>query len=310
MKKNLGQFKREKPLEKTSVIGKAVNWVDQKLYSPIKRIPTSVALGWGSGIAGGAGAGGVLLGKGETFMQKVGDAVTAVPKGFVNLVKHYMNAPEYARQTNDALEYLKERGPEVASELNRSSVLLQNGARQAGRATDLLREGQDYLTPGGEKGFDLQNAYYAFKDGINQLESAVTSINAGKDQAQETAGPAIEALQNVDLNPVLQALHNLADNVSGDEIGQTIAIGASSVLAGYLGSQYLRGYWGRRGRPGIVSRAVQRSGLKRFRDYFVKDPEKIAGPIAVEIMGDYLVQNPQKLEELAERADCELRPKL
>ena len=87
-----------------------------------------------------------------------------------------------------------------------------------------------------------------------------------------------------------------------DEIFQTLGIAAACVLTGYGASQYLRGYWGRRGRPGILSRAVQRAGIKRFRGYYTRHPEKIAGKDAVKIYDEHLVQNPEKLEELARKA--------
>jgi hypothetical protein len=294
--------------QKKNIFKRAKNAVGRAFEKPSKRVPASVGASIGLNIAGGAGAGGVLLGKGETILQKIGDAVTAIPRGVANMVDHYIHAPEYARKTNAALEYLKEQGPQVAEELGQAGRHIQVGVNQAGRAMNDFSIAKDQLLPGGQE-FDPSSAYQTLKDGINTLEAAVENVNAGGAQAQETAGPAIEALQDVDLNPVMNALHNLADNVAPDEIAQTIAIGAGSVLAGYAASQYVRGYWGRRGRPGILARAVQRAGLRKYSNYFTKNPEQIAGPKAVEIFEDSLVKRPRDLEALASRAGYDLTPK-
>lgn len=271
---------------------------------------TAHSLSAGSGLAGGAGATGVFLGGGETLLQKVGDAILAIPKGVANTIQHYLHAPEYARKASTALDYLKEQGPNVAEELSRGGRYIEAGLNQAQRATADLNQASDYISPGGELPFDPQNAFYSLRDGLNQLETAASSIATGKDQLQDTAGPAIDALKDVDLNPVLQALYNLADNVAPDEIIQTLGIAAGCVATAYIASQYLGGYWGRRGRPNFVSRFIQRKGLKRYKEYFTEHPEEIAGEEAVEIMKANLLQNPGELEKLVGRAGMRISPKI
>jgi len=272
-----------------------------------RRMPAAIALSIGSNLAGGASATGTFLGNGETLIQKISDAVTAIPKGIKNTIEHYINAPEYARKTSAALDYLKEQGPDVAEELARGGRYIEGGMNQAQRAVRDLEQASDYISPGGDLPFDPQNALYSLRDGINQLETAALSIDTGKDQLQNTAGPAIEALKDVDLNPILQALYNLADNVAPDEFWQTLGIATGCVTTAYLASQYLGGYWGRRGRPGIVARFVQRKGLSKYRDYFTKNPEEIAGKEAVEIIKNNLIKNPSELEKLAKKAGYEIR---
>ena len=49
--------------------------------------------------------------------------------------------------------------------------------------------------------------------------------------------------------------------------------------------------------------------MKRWRKTYTEHPERIAGPRAVEIFGDHLVENPKKLEELAERAGYKISPR-
>ena len=266
------------------------------------RFLTSKVSSIGVGLAGGAAATSTLLGNGETFTQKLGDAIIGIPRGIANTIITYIHAPEYIRETNDALSYLREQGPNVANELARGGRYLEAGVSQSQRAISDLEKAADYLMPGGNQTFDPQNAFYSLRDGVGQLETAIHSINTGKAQLQETAGPTIDALKDLDLNPFFQALYNLADNVAPDEIAQTVAIGAGCLLAGVVTSQYIGGYWGRRGRPGILARTIQKSGLKRYKDYFTKHPEKIAGERALEIIKENLVQNPSELEKLAERA--------
>jgi len=276
------------------------------MEGPKKRFTTSVLGSGGLNFVGGAGAAGVLLGRGETLAGKIGDAMISIPRAIVNTINYYIHAPEYTKQADAALTYLREQGPEVAGELGRSGRYLEAGVRQADRGMSLLKDAQDYLVPGGERGFDPQNSYYSLKDGIQQLGDAIESIEIGKDQAIETAGPVIDTLKQVDINPILEALHNLADNVAPDEIWYTLGVAAASLGTAYLASQYVRGFWGRRGRPGMVARFIQKRGIKKFRDYYIQHPEKIAGDEAINVIGEHFAKNPKRLEELAAKAGYEI----
>ena len=283
--------------------------IGKSMEGPVKRFTGSVAGSVGIGLAAGTSAGGVLFGKGELFVEKVGDATIAIPKGVVSAVKHYMHAPEYVEQASNALDYLREEGPRVVSELGRAGRYIEGGTRQLQRATTDLNEARDYITPGGDLGFDPQQAIYSARDGLRTLETAVESLNEGKSQIQETIEPAMEVLKDVDLNPIIQIGQNFLDNMAPDEISQTIGIGAAALTAGYLGTQYVRSYWGRRGRPGIISRWIQRKGIKEFSDHYEEHPEQIAGQEAVDVFETHLVRNPDKLENLAREAGYKMVPK-
>ena len=281
---------------------RAAKAVDRAFYGPVKRFVGSVGLGVGAGIAGSAGAAGALFGNGETLSEKLMDAGTAVPKGIVNTFTHWMNAPEYAENASNVLRYAREQGPEAVEELGSAGGLFQAGVNQWERGVRDLIDSQDYLLPGGNLPFDVQNAYYSARDGKNTLETSMGTLETAKDRAENVLQPAIDALQNVDVNPVVEALYNFADNMAPDEISQTVGIAAGSLAAAYLANQYIRGFWGRRGNPGWIKEWIQRRGIKRFRDYFVDNPEKIAGPEAVEVVKDYLAKNPDALAEVTSRA--------
>ncbi|MBS3086434.1 hypothetical protein J4422_01920 [Candidatus Pacearchaeota archaeon] len=281
---------------------KAVKAVDRFLEKPRRRRPVAIAASISIKLAGGAGIAGVFVGNGETLVQKLGDAVTAIPKGIVSSIDHYIHAPEYARKTDAAFQYLRERGPEVAEELGRSGRLLQAGATEVKRGWEIFREARDYLWPGGDKPFDPISAYHSLGDGVRTMEAAATNINAGKDQFTETAGPAIEALKQVDMNPFFEALHNFADNLATDEIGYTLGVAAASLVTASAMAMYLGSYWGRRGRPGYFARRIQRRGIKDFQNRYIEHPEEIAGPEGIQAYEGHLLRNPEKLEALVERA--------
>src|SRR3989338_4060793 len=107
-----------------------------------------------------------------------------------------------------------------------AGVFVGNGATEVKRGWVIFREARDYLWPGGDKPFDPISAYHSLGDGVRTMEAAATNINAGKDQFTETAGPAIEALKQVAMNPFFEALHNFADNLATDEIGYTLGVAA------------------------------------------------------------------------------------
>ena len=266
---------------------------------PKRRWPASVGASIFASGAGLAGASGVFLGSGETLVQKAGNAVMAIPNMLSNL-RHYLHLPEYIKKANLTAEYLREQGPAIADSLSYVGRKLEAGASLAQKGLVELSEGFDNIMPGGN--FDPIEGYNLLKSASNSLKVAKESIKDGGEQLQETAQPVVDALKEVDLNPVMNSLYNLADNVAPDEIVQTLGIAAACVLTGYASSQYIRGYWGRRGRPGIVSRFIQKRGLRRFKDYYARHPDKIAGEGGLEAFKQHLIQNPEKLEELVKRA--------
>src|SRR3989344_3880945 len=278
---------------------RAANAVDRLLERPSRRLPVSVTSSVLANLAGGASAAGVFFGKGETFWQKSWDGLAAVPNMFLNL-RYYLHLPEYIGKANATSEYLREHGPQLADSLGYAGRKLEAGTRLAQKGFTALSDGLDYMVPGGDF-FNPIKGYGLLKSASDTLSTARESIEQGGEQLQETAGPVIEALKQVDLNPIFDALHNLADNVYVDEIGYTLGLAAICAVYCYASSQYIRGYWVRRGRPGILSRAVQRAGIKRFKKYYARHPEKMVGGVGVDVYNQHLIQNPDKLEELVRR---------
>jgi hypothetical protein len=107
-----------------------------------------------------------------------------------------------------------------------------------------------------------------------------------------------------------------ADNFASDEIVATVAVMVTAVALGLvLGT--LAGFWGRRGRPGLIARTLQRLGARVFRRWYVRNLEYALSPplyaaahrrIQSDIVADpETALDPQALEQLEEYFERRLR---
>jgi hypothetical protein len=69
------------------------------------------------------------------------------------------------------------------------------------------------------------------------------------------------------------------DNFASDEIADTLLVMGAAVALAYAVATGV-GFWARRGRPGLIARALQRWGARSFRDWYVDNAEyALGGPV-------------------------------
>ena len=278
---------------------KALKSVGRFFEKKGKRKAASITGSVLANLVSGASANGAFFGNGETLVQKVGDAVMAIPNMFYGW-RHYAHLPEYVRKANATTEYLKEHGQELADSIGYAGRNLEAGTRLTQRGLDELGRGMDYMIPGGQ-GFHPIDGLGLLRKSASTLEQATDSINEGANQLQETTAPVVEALKQVDLNPVMSALHNLADNVSPDEIAQTLGIAAVCLTAGYMTSKYVLAYWGRRGGHGWLGKRIRKRALKTYEDFYLRNPEEIAEKEGLELYRKYMALHPEEIEKVVHK---------
>lgn len=222
----------------------------------------------------GAGAAvAVAFSDAETVGGKVRDAVAAVP----SLSEEYRNAQyvvEHQAEVRDALDYVSQNTPpqeelEAAAEEATGTLRdLETTYSELGEARDSLglswdprdwdpRETYGHLTAAWEARPDL--------DSIRRLAELSEEVAPYLDQ--------VRPLADVYYGGVIAVV----DNFAGDEIAGTLFVMALAlVVAGVLGQAV--GFWVRRGRPGLVARALQRLGARRFRPWYVENLPVALGP--------------------------------
>ena len=220
----------------------------------------------------GAGAAlSVALSDSETVGGKADDAVAAVP----NLTDRYQDA-KYVYQNREeiqtAVDYVNEHAPDT---------------EEAQRATDESAETLEGL----ETTYDeLVQAKEAFP-GLNPFDwnpsdaaehvqeawSARPDLQSISDLAEvaEQVSPFVEQVEV--LLPVFYGgFLVLMDNFASDEIaGTLLVIGAALAVAWVLATAV--GFLARRGRPGLITRALQRWGARLYRRWYVDNVEYALG---------------------------------
>lgn len=220
----------------------------------------------------GAGAAlAVALSDAETVGGKARDALAAVP----TLTEEYRNAKyvvEHQAEVREALDYVSQNTP-PQEELEAS----------AAEATGTLR--------------DLETTYSELGQAFGGVPSNPLDWNLGDrwDSARAAwdAKPDLDSIRRLaelseEVAPYLDQVRPLADvyyggviavvdNFASDEIAGTLFVMVLAlVVTGVLGQAV--GFWVRRGRPGLVARALQRLGARRFRAWYVDNLPVALGP--------------------------------
>lgn len=241
----------------------------------------------------------VALSDAETLGGKLYDALAAVP----NLMERYRQAKyvfDHREEIQEGLEYLHHHAPE-ARQLEtavRESYEALEGIRtvfsEIGQARDALANivssPADILALSWQAFERLGRAWEASPD----LES-ITHLAAVAQQAT----PLLARLNSLDIDfaSLYGGLLCIVDNFALDEIAGTLfimgaALGTAFVLA------LAAGFWGRRGRPGIIVRTLQGWGARLFPDWYVSNLERALGPplyaAARERIQRDVVADPQK----------------
>ena len=231
------------------------------------RMLLAALLSWAIRGAAVAGALGILLGPAETLPGKVRDFGLAVPNAYRGLV-HYLHADAHVDQFARTVEYLDEHAPsveEVRSTVDGartwirrfefSRARLRRGALHLGTIRPIqgfadIREGLDSLPPRGDLDRLIQHS-------------------------QAMLDPAAEYLEEVRVDPIVQAARNAGDNLAPDEIASTLLtmLGLSGILL--LTGLYIVTLWVRRGMPGWFARTWMKAGIRTNRDWYLEHHEDV-----------------------------------
>lgn len=267
---------------------------------------------------GVAAAVSVALSDAETVGGKAYDAVNAVP----NLMERYDQAKyvvDHQEEYRAALDYVHDHGPDprqLETAVQKSTQTLESltttysevtlawGTFTSIRPNNVLER-----LPRAKEHFDKAWAAKPDVDSIQRL-------------ADEADGVALFLRQldllDIDFRGLYADLLSVMDNFASDEIAATLGVmGAAFALAWCLGMAV--GFWGRRGRPGLIAGILQRRGTHHFRDWYVGNLEYAMGRplyvVARERIQSDIVANPDEaldpeaLETLERYFELRLREK-
>ena len=240
----------------------------------------------------GAGAAvSVALSDAETLAGKRDDALAAVP----NLIERYRDAQyivEHRAEIQTSVDYVNQHAPdaeEVQAAAAESAETL-DGIERTYSEIVLAKEAFPGLNP---LDWDPREA----AGHVSEAWSARPDLGSIGELAEvaDQVSPFVEEVEV--LLPVFYGgLLALMDNFASDEIATTILVmGAAFGLAFALGTGV--GFWTRRGRPGLIARALQRWGARVYRGWYVRNLEHALGrPLyaaARERIQDDIVADPQ-----------------
>ena len=239
----------------------------------------------------------VALSDAETVGGKVDDAVRAVP----NLQERYEQAAyvvAHRQEIQTTLDYVNANAPDAGQ--------LEDAARESSATLGQITTTYGEVNQAWDTFTSIRptNVLTRLPEAKDHLQTAwaqkpgLESIQQLTDQAQEVA-PFLRRIDALDLDfaKVYTELLSVLDNVASDEIVGTVAVMAAAGVVGWVVG-LAAGFWGRRGRPGIVAGTLQRWGARLFRGWYVRNLEHALGrslyAVASErIQGD-IVADPQK----------------
>lgn len=210
----------------------------------------------------------VAVSDAETLKGKAHDAVAAIP----NLMDRYRDAQyvvDHRDEIQTAIDYVNQHAPDRDR--------LMASANKTSETLDEINKTFDELGRAKASISDIRfgNAWETSKDAAGHLRLAwdarpdLDSIN----QLGEVAAQVSPFAKQVEV--LIPAFYGgvltVVDNFAGDEIVATLGVMAAAIgIAWLLGTGM--GFWARRGRPGLIARALQRLGARVFRDWYVNNP--------------------------------------
>lgn len=250
---------------------------------------------------GTAAAVSVALSDAETLGGKVYDAVAAVP----NLTERYRQAKyafEHREELQNALEYVHQHAPDTRQ--------LEPAVQKSYEALEGVR------TVFSEVGLAMEAfANFAFGLGAEHITNAwdarpdLDSITHLADAA-ENVTPLLAYLNDleIDFASLYGGLLCVVDNFARDELAGTLAVmGAALGIAFVLGLG--AGFWGRRGRPGLIVKTLHGWGARRFGSWYARHLEDALGrplyAVARERIQADILADPEKALDPAAHQELE-----
>jgi hypothetical protein len=226
---------------------------------------------------GMAAAVSVALSDSETVGGKIHDALAALP----NLMERYRQAKyvyDHAEEMQGALDYVHQHAPDARQ--------LETAVQKSYEALNGIRT---MLTEISQAKEALANIWINFNVLENAMQASehvsrawtalpdLESISHLTDVAQNVP-PFLKYLDilDIDFARIYGGLLSVMDNFASDEIAGTLGIMAAAFgIAFALGMG--AGFWGRRGRPGIIISTLQGWGARLFPDWYVRNLEAALG---------------------------------
>lgn len=217
----------------------------------------------------------VLIGNGETPIEKFGNAITAVPDLLQN-ARRIQYAIEHRDTITEVAKYMHERVPTTEA-LNTTVTQTRETLEQIAIANHHLTQAYDNLT----------SHTWQPLDTINHISQGITALPSARElqhvaQASEHTATILQYLGHIELDPIYRAAINFLDNIAIDERGWTIGIATGVVAGAHLASTYIGTIWTRRGKPGILTQAVQRQGVQMHRQYYEENIEAVLKQFGLE----------------------------
>jgi hypothetical protein len=232
--------------------------------------------GWGV-----AGAANVVIGSGETLVQKTYEACSGIPGIIVN-AKRLWYALQHQEEIRQALTYMHEHMPaiEQVQKLGAETQLVYNKISQvlANIEMGLAQLGQtSVLQPRATFDHAAQaqahfTSAYELAPNLPQVKQMMAVVKTGS----ETLVQTYAFLQQVDYKRIHSTLNNIADNLHTDEVFLTVGIAAAGFSFAYAAGSIV-GARTTRGVPGLLSRFRQDWGARRFPKWYKKNIRRVLG---------------------------------
>lgn len=240
------------------------------------RRAVGVVVEFGAKAYAAAAALSVALSDSETVGGKVNDAVHAVP----NLQERYREAMyvvDHREQIQTTLDYVNANALSAAE--------LETAARESSQTVGRISTTYGEVNQAWDsfKSIRPTNILDTVPEAKGHLETAwsqkppLDSIQRLADEADKVA-PLLRQLDGLDVDfaRFYTGLLSVLDNFASDEI-----VGTLSVMALAFGVAWVvglaAGFWGRRGRPGIVSGTLLRLGTLRYGRWYARNLEYALG---------------------------------
>ncbi|NYG55036.1 hypothetical protein [Nocardioides perillae] len=217
----------------------------------------------------GAGAAvAVLLSDAETLGGKVDAAVAAVP----TLVEEYQRAEyvvENRDEIRDAVDYLDQETPRQ-EELQRTLDESRETLTDVTTTFDALDRARDAGIGSPFDAADAARDAWESKPSLDALREL--------EDTAEQLGPVADQV-GILLPVYYGGVATVNDNLASDELASTLTVMAAALALAFVVAQGL-GFWVRRGRPGVLARALQRLGARTFRSWYVRHaPYALGDPV-------------------------------
>jgi hypothetical protein len=219
-----------------------------------------------SGAFATAAAANVAMGDGDRLVQKLNDACV-----LPDLMANYHRARylwDHYPQIEKAVTYLNEKMP-TPDQISQMGAQAQHAYQQWSTFTGHLAAAKVAAV-----GWHLSDAYTHIVGAVELLPSIPAALSQ-MSALTKHASDVLAYVTHVPMDPLYQAMKNIADNFSYDEIAITIGIILIVTTVSLIGGAYLGGIWSNRGIPGLFMRWRMKRGFSHHKDWYSANIEEV-----------------------------------